>query len=394
MRLEPQARPLTTSTPLPSASPAAVQVPSASGPALGTADVELEDVLQQLYRLPSRADYDTRRATFDTVVPLLTAALPGRSLRAMAMGYTVTTLLRASNNVLQLSLIDDPVELSGDAVRKAVQKLMLAPELKPYTSDGPNPYFVTLEALPKAHLSCSVGFASDAVLESHWMRHYVVHCCFARPLLQLVCRWQMAWAATDPGVGFGGSRLTHTLHLMVLYFLVHEGLTAYHPPARVDLATLPAFPDFLPFEQQPAWPDVVQLLSRFFRFYAQWPAGRTVVFADPSTSVVTCEAKGWPTKEFAVEMPHRPNLNVAEFLTPKRWRLLQASFAAAAATQDPRLLFCAPDPKKVAVASVVPQRPQHPQPPQRPPQRRLRTPSRRTPLVLRPHRDFEGQPPF
>eukprot|EP00667_Euglena_gracilis_P035297 EG_transcript_64833 len=98
MRQEPQVRPLATATHLPSAGRAAVQVSSASIPALGAADAELEDVFRQVYEPPSRADYAIRRATFDAAVPLLSAALPDRSLRVMAMGYTVTTLLRASYN--------------------------------------------------------------------------------------------------------------------------------------------------------------------------------------------------------------------------------------------------------------------------------------------------------
>eukprot|EP00667_Euglena_gracilis_P006876 EG_transcript_6943 len=357
MRQGPWARPLTTSTHLPPAGPGEVQMSAGSVPALGNADNEFEGCFRRVYQPPSRVDFDTRRATFDAAVTLLTAALPDRSLRVMAIGYTVTTLLRASNNVLQLSLVEDPlIESSSDDIKKAVQSLKLVPELKAHTSKwtGPNPYFVMLKTLPNSHFGCSVGFDADGVLESHWMRHYVMHCEFARPLMQTVNRWKMAWATTDLGLIFGGARLTHTLHLMVLYFLLHEGLVAYQPPLRVDFATLPAFPDFLPFEKPVPWLDAFQLLVRFFRFYAQWPAGRALVFSEPPTTVVTCEAKGWPAKEFAVEMPYRPSLDIANFLTPKRWHLLQTLFAAAAATQDPQLLFRSPPPKTPALSSVVP----------------------------------------
>eukprot|EP00667_Euglena_gracilis_P012259 EG_transcript_12573 len=315
-------------------------VPTSSGGFFASplVDDTLNDFFRQLYQLPSGADYDTRRAAFDAVVPLLTAALPDRSPRVMAMGYAVTTVVRQSNNVLQLCLLQEPPVEGGIDIRKAVQSLMRLPELKRHVIRGTNPYWVTLKPLPDIPLGCTIGFSYDSLRENHYIRQYVLHCSFARPLMQLVGRWHALWAGTYESIG--GDRLTQALHLMVLYFLLHEGLAPYLPPERVDLATLPAFPEFVSFKHQPVpWPYVLQLLSQFFHFYAQWPLGRAVVFSEPPTAVVSCQAKGWQAKLIGVEMPHRPSLNVTEFLTPKRWKALQATFAYAAATKDLRCLF-------------------------------------------------------
>eukprot|EP00667_Euglena_gracilis_P011813 EG_transcript_12081 len=304
-------------------------------------DIDIEGFFRQVYQLPSRAHYRTHRAAFDAVVPLLTAAFPDRSLRAMAMGYTVTTVpLRQYGKVLQLCLLPEPPVESRKDIGKAVQSLMRLPELKQYVIAGINPYWVTLKPLPNVPFGCIIRFSYDSLQESHYIRQYVLRCSFARPLMQLVGKWHGTALQADTYESIGGDRLTQGLQLMVLYFLLHEGLAPYLPPDSVDLATLPNFPEFVSFKHQPVpWPYVLQLLSHFFRFYAQWPPGRAVVFSEPPTAVVTCQAKGWQAKLIGVEVPYRPAVNITEFLTPQRWEVLQATFATAAAAKDLRCLF-------------------------------------------------------
>eukprot|EP00667_Euglena_gracilis_P015231 EG_transcript_15819 len=311
----------------------------------GNSDGSPEGFCRQVYQLPTRADYDTLRTAFDAVVPLLHASLPDRSLRVMALGFPVTTLFKRHRDVLQLSLLQDPPMKAGNEVRKAARSVMLIPGLKEYAV-GTHPYWIMLQTMPNVPLRCAIGFGSDVILESYWIRRFLWQCTFARPLAQLVAQWQAAWTAADLAPGRSEDRLTHALHLMVLFFLMHEGLAPYQPPVQVDFATLPSFPDFLPFEQQPVpWPYVVQLLPQFFRFYAQWPAGRAVVFSEPPTAVVTCQAKGWRATEFGVELPHRPAVNATLFLTTQRWAALRTAFAAAADMKDPLLLFRPPPPE-------------------------------------------------
>eukprot|EP00668_Euglena_longa_P005104 GGOE01005993.1.p1 GENE.GGOE01005993.1~~GGOE01005993.1.p1 ORF type:complete len:836 (-),score=144.36 GGOE01005993.1:144-2279(-) len=302
----------------------------------------------RLYTLPKWEEYAARRSLFESLTSVLTTAYPGRSSRLMVFGSTVTTLTRGIEDCIHLSLpLDSSLVGESSHNRKAVQALREQEDLRPFLDPHvSNPFMVKLKAPLGGPVDCTLGVGTIGIQGSHWLRRYVLQSNIVRPLMVMVDNWERAWGAGISANQRGGRFDRHALQLMVLFFLCHEGLVPYLPPKHVDLATLPAFPEFISFADRTVpWPYVLQMLPHFFRFYAQWPADRVVALSEPPTVVVPREAKRWMAKPFGVEMPHRPSLNVAEFLTPKSWSELQAAFVAAAAIKDVRLLFRPPQPE-------------------------------------------------
>eukprot|EP00668_Euglena_longa_P005102 GGOE01005991.1.p1 GENE.GGOE01005991.1~~GGOE01005991.1.p1 ORF type:complete len:866 (-),score=163.63 GGOE01005991.1:119-2344(-) len=301
----------------------------------------------RLYTLPKWEEYAARRSLFESLTSVLTTAYPGRSSRLMVFGSTVTTLTRGIEDCIHLSLpLDSSLVGESSHNRKAVQALREQEDLRPFLDPHvSNPFMVKLKAPLGGPVDCTLGVGTIGIQGSHWLRRYVLQSNIVRPLMVMVDNWERAWGAGISANQRGGRFDRHALQLMVLFFLCHEGLVPYLPPKHVDLATLPAFPEFISFADRTVpWPYVLQMLPHFFRFYAQWPADRVVALSEPPTVVVPREAKGWQVRPFCVEIPHRPALNTTAGVTADGWSRLQAAFEAAAAVEDVRLLFRRPQP--------------------------------------------------
>ena len=257
----------------------------------------------------------------------------GRQVKLYAFGSTVTTLYTPSTD-MDLSLTMEPMPQTrfetlrilkqvGIGFRKyrhicvirhahvpIVQK-NLAPAGFPYNFD----------------LSCQ----TDGVINSWWLRKYILQYPVARPLVMLVKSWSKAWAVNDPRRGRLNS---YAVTLMVLYFLCERGAIEHLPPLQpspAELATLPPVPEFVDVQVNDAvWGAVRELLPQFFEFYADWNDDLVLSMASsPAAGAVTKAAKGWEHYVFCLEDPFLLDLNVARNISLRTWTAMRQLFAEA-----------------------------------------------------------------
>eukprot|EP00667_Euglena_gracilis_P011975 EG_transcript_12268 len=289
-------------------------------------------------RLSVKAEHDAHRSScFDQLQKMVKKRDP--DLVLMPFGSSVTTLCTRDTDLdvaivrpLPASREDALERLRG--IRRGLRQCnvrLIEARTPIVKKDGPSKHFP---------YNFDISFGTEGVVNSHWLRQYVLRYPEFRPLSMFIKRWSKAWSLNDSSKGRMHS---YMLNLMLIHFLCQVKAIEYLPPTPIDLETVQPYPAFvdLPVDRVP-WKDIPALLRRFLDFYAQWPAGRVVgLSVSPLDGPVAAAAKGWEQYPFCVEDPFRTDFNVALNIDAKTWAQLQARFAAAAhcCKTDLRQLF-------------------------------------------------------
>eukprot|EP00668_Euglena_longa_P032069 GGOE01041354.1.p1 GENE.GGOE01041354.1~~GGOE01041354.1.p1 ORF type:complete len:421 (+),score=52.93 GGOE01041354.1:86-1264(+) len=298
--------------------------------------------LKKVYteKLAPQADHDAhRRSSFEQLQQKVREGVRV-DLVLMPFGSTVTTLCTRDTD-LDLAVVH-PLPAAGEETVQCLKnvktslsdygllKLILArtPIVKKLRGDKMFPY--------NFDISCGTA----GVINSYWLRQYVLQYPVFRPMAMLIKHWSKAWSLND---GSKGLLHSYMLNLMLIYFLCQERVVEYIPPVPVDLAIMKPYPPFIELPVDDAlWVDIPEQLKKFFLFYSQWQPGRVVCLsASPLSGLVEASAKGWEKSALCVEDPFITDFNVARNVDGRTWAIIQARFANAAqyCEQDVHKLF-------------------------------------------------------
>jgi len=302
-------------------------------------------LLRSLYArtLPRQDVYAHRQQEFCRLQDVVKHTM-GDDTRLMVFGSSVTGLYTAATDLDLAAIVrPPPVDRTG-AVRVLKQ---LLPALQRFRSikliDARTPILKKVRAPKGFPYDFDISCQHDGVINSYWLRRYVLDYPIVRPLAMLLKEWASVWELNS---GMKGRLNSYALNLMLLHFLCKQKIIRYLPPEPVDLASLESFPDFIAFsEDNIPWTDIHDHLCAFFDFYSSWNEDHVVsLSSNPRKRTVLKTEKGWENLPLCVEDPFIVDFNTMLNVTPAVWKTISKCFHLGKkyARRNPEKLFRRP----------------------------------------------------